>query len=502
MRHPVRSLLTGAAAMALSTGCVSIDAELAERATPPATWAAVSAERAGDVVPVTENWLSDLNDPVVVALVDEAMVNNNDVAAAIARVRSARANAGQTRSQLLPSVSTYLTGSSTRVPGGQGRLDPATGQIIGGNAASSSDSFGLGFQLSWEADLWGRLTDQTRAAYLDVEGQALTTASTRLSIAGATANAYYALAAAQLQRQLSERDVETGEANLRIIERRYNSGLSSSLDVRLARSSLASSRSTLLQRQQTETESARRLEVLVGRYPDGSVLKANALPELSELIGSDGNLVNIGEPTDLIFRRPDILAAEAAVAAAGLRVSAARKEFIPSLSLSASAEETVTSSSAIAFNPDEVFARLIGNLVQPLFQGGRLRAQAMARKADMEAALRSYSQTALQAFEEVENAITAERLLTARLASQKLAFEEAAAAEELTTRQYLGGTTNIFNLINAQQRRISAESGFIAAAQNRLSNRINLYLALGAPFMTPGELAMADAGRGAQGDPS
>ncbi|MEM9988675.1 MAG: TolC family protein, partial [Pseudomonadota bacterium] len=342
----------------------------------------------------------------------------------------------------------------------------------------------LGLNLNWEADLWGRLTDQTRAAYLDAKAADIDYAASQLSIAGATVQSFYAVTEAMLQRQLSERDVQTGEANLRIIERRYARGISRSLDVRLARSSLASSRATLLTRQQAELEAIRRLEVLLGRYPAAELLADNDLPRLPAIIDGEGKLIGLGTPEGLLFRRPDILADEQQLKAAGLRVAAARKAFLPSLSLRGFAQESGTGIEDL-LDIDEVFAQLVASLVQPLFQGGRLMAQAGQQKALMEASLYTYAQTVLLAYEEVENAIAAERLLTAQAEAQRIAFDEAAAAEELTNRQYVQGTTDIFNLINAQQRRITAESQFIAASRGQLTNRINLYLALGTPFQVP-----------------
>ncbi|MEM9422274.1 MAG: TolC family protein, partial [Pseudomonadota bacterium] len=134
---------------------------------------------------------------------------------------------------------------------------------------------------------------------------------------------------------------------------------------------------------------------------------------------------------------------------------------------------------------DSVVANLTANLTQPIFQGGRLRAEARATKADRDAAIYTYADTVLVAYKEVEDALAAEVFLAAQEDAQRTAFEESAASEELTTRQYLNGTRDIFNLINAQQRRITNESQFIAASRARLSNRIDLYLALGAPFKIP-----------------
>ncbi|WP_051881876.1 efflux transporter outer membrane subunit [Parvularcula oceani] len=490
----VRRLLMGGGALALA-GCATIDVE--EPIAPaeiPGDWAAVSdAFAPAGSRPVTEDWLEELSDPTVTPLVAEAIAYNNNLAASAAQVRAVLAQARIQRASLLPQLSAGLNASSTRTPGGAFATTGPNGEIITGTAGpSSSDSYSLGFNASWELDLWGRLTDTTRAAYLDAEAQELDFAAAALSIAGGTAQSFYLLTEARLQRELAERDVEAGEANLNIIERRYDRGISTSLDVRLARASLAQSRAQLIAREQSEREAARQLEVLLGRYPAASVAVSDALPELRTLVSEDGGVVGLGGPEDLLFRRPDVLAAERQLQAAGLRVSAARKALLPTLRLSGSADNRFDTASNITFDPDDVVAQLIGSLVQPLFQGGRIRASIAAQKAQMEAALHVYAQTVLEAYQEVEDAVAAERLLSAQQAARRLAFEEAVAAEELTERQYLSGTTNIFNLISAQQRRIANESQFIAASRARLTNRIGLYLALGAPFTVPAALVSSD----------
>lgn len=469
------------AALLLTSACVSLDAEDAVSSIEtPMSWAALSNEMAAEVAPVTQDWLADIDDDTITSIVSEAVENNNDLGAAAARVKAARQSARATMAGLFPSLSGSLGASRSRSPGGTVQQNGQLVEFQGGY----SNSTNLGLNLTWEADVWGRLTDQTRSAYLQAEAANLDYAAAQLSIAGGAAQAWYALAEARLQRQLSERDVETGEANLRIIERRYDRGISSSLDVRLARSSLASSRATLLSRRQAELEASRRLEVLIGRYPRAALTNLSTLPDLEPMVDGEGAVIGLGDPAGLLFRRPDVLAAEARLESAGLDLSVARKQFLPALQVTGSGSWDDTSVQDL-FDIDQVVANMSARLVQPLFQGGRLKANAAARRHELEASLHDYAQTVLTAYQDVENALAAERFLSGRYDAQRLAFEEAAASEDLTTRQYLSGTTDIFNLISAQQRRISAEAAYISAARARLSNRIDLYLALGAPFDVP-----------------
>lgn len=478
-RKSVWRASVGVAALAMSA-CATPATELAlAPIDTPSQWSAVSEQLAEGVAPISQDWLAELNDPQAAQIVGEALLYNNDLAASASRVKAARERARITAGGLFPSITVGADATRARTPGGL--------QIINGQPVSLggySNSTSLGTNLSWEADIWGANLDATRASFQDARASGLGFAAGQLSIAGASAQAFYGLTEARLQRQLSERDVESQESSLRIIERRYTSGVASSLDLRLARSSLASARATLIGRQQAEKESARRLEVLLGRYPGATIDAASSLPQLAPMVSETGTVIGLGTPESLLFRRPDVLAAEATLKAAGLRVSEARKAFLPTLNVFFAADERGTGLEDI-LDIDSVIAQLVGSLTQPVFQGGRLRANAAAQRHGRDAEIYTYAQTVLTAWREVEDALAAEQYLAAREEEQRLAFEEAIAAEELTNRQYLNGTTNIFNLLNAQQRRIGAESQFIAAQLQRLSNRIDLYLALGAPFEAP-----------------
>ncbi|MEO1658364.1 MAG: efflux transporter outer membrane subunit [Pseudomonadota bacterium] len=457
------------------------------------SWAAISQDRGA--TPVTENWLSDLRDPQVIDIVQIALQQNYDLNATRERFEASLDRARVTRADMLPQINGSGSGTRNRnAPGGFQFGDAS----IGAGDVTYNSNYSLAVQLTWEIDVWGRLADQTRAAYLDADARNLDFAAAQLSVAGNAAQGHYNLAAARLQRQLAERDVETGEANLRVINRRYERGISSSLDLRLARASLAGSQATLEQRRQQELEAARQLEVLLGQYPAASIEAAETLPRLEPIL-EGGTPLALGTPDELLDRRPDVIAAERRLKAAGLRVSAARKAFLPAISLSASASEAALSSPddnadfSDLLDFDNVAADLVGNLTQPLFQGGRLIASERAAKDDAEAALYDYGNTVLTAWREVEDAIAAERFLSEREEALQLSFEERRAVETITRRRYLSGTVDIFDFINSQQRRIEAEGQLIDAQRERLTNRVDLYLALGAPYILEGEAALATA---------
>ena len=510
----------GVALLALITaaGCASINTELLDAHAPaaPAGWTSDDESTFASVP--TGDWLSAFNDPILADLVKEAMQRNNDLLAASANLQAARATARSVRADLLPTLNASPSASRNAIV-----LDPAIAAQSGGagdlgnvRANDLEDQFGvdadndgnldgldfngdglaeaplpnrrfyvnnfrLGATLQWELDLWGRITDETRAAYNDATASLADFEAAQLSIAGAVSQAWFGLIEARQQRELAERDVTARESNLRVTERRYERGVSSSLDLRLSRSALGTSRANLALRQRTEKEAARRLEVLLGRYPGAELEAAEALPSLPTLAGA-------GAPVEILTRRPDLVAAEARMEAAGLRARATSKLLLPRLTISSNISTSGPELSDI-LDPERLAGNIAAGIFQPMFQGGRLLANSKRARKQAEASVLNYAQTVLEAYEEAENAVAAEEYLALREEALKLAFEEAAAAEELTERRYASGAASIFNLLDAQTRRISSEGQYISAQRDRVANRVALYLAIGGEFFTEQDIA-------------
>lgn len=269
-------------------------------------------------------------------------------------------------------------------------------------------------------------------------------------------------------------------------ERRFSRGLSTALDVRTARSTLASADATVASREQASGNAIRRLEILLGRYPAGLIDGNMPLPELPEIAAG-------GAPADLLDRRPDLAAAEARLIAAGFRAEQARLSLLPSLSITARAS---TNEDAIgdALDPARLAGQLISSLTAPIFTGGALQADRDAAIARAESAAENYVSIVLTAWNEVEDTLAADIFLARQETAQMLALEEARLAEELGERQYVNGLISIFNLIDLQTRRLNAESSVISARSARASNRVRYHLALGggAPERTTGELTIQE----------
>jgi NodT family efflux transporter outer membrane factor (OMF) lipoprotein len=471
---------------AFAVSCASLDKSLLEEQTPapPPAWTAnpeASAPPVGD-------WVGAFDDPILRQLIDEALERNHSLLASAASFDQARANARASLAALLPALTAdFNVGRSAIVTRPGAGAEVGVGPGGGGSGRTFVNNTRLGGSVRWELDVWGRLTDEKHAAYRDLGAAYADLEAAELSLAANVAQAWFGLIGARLQRELDERDLVARESDLRVTERRFERGVASSLDVRLSRSNLASARSSLAARQRTEQEASRRLEVLLGRYPAAELEAAASLPSLPLLAGA-------GAPGEILARRPDLVAAEARMESAGLRARVARKELLPQFALSTGANTSGTELSDL-IDPMRLAGNIAGSISQPLFQGGRLLANAKRQRAAAEQAIYNYAQTVLAAYEEAENALAAEAFLAEQESALLVAYEEAAAAEELTRRRYESGAATIFNLLDAQTRRISSESQYISAQQNRVSNRVQLYLAIGGDFLSETKLATLERGK-------
>ena len=443
----------------IATGCASNkNQSLKELPELPSDWATPY-----DGKNEVRGWIESFNDETLPQLINEALLNNRDLRLAAANVKIAKANAGASLAPILPSIS--IGASKNQIS--------SISEINGNVDRNFTYRESLVAQLNWEIDVWGRLSTQSRAAYMDVKSVFADYESARLSIAGLTAQAWYLFSEAKLQTDLAERNLQTRISTLKKVENRYQKGIAQSRDLRLSRSEAESRKAELILRKQTLKEAARNLEIIIGRYPSASILP-NDLPNLPP--GPE-----IGTPNYVLSNRPDIVSAEAQLEAAGLEVTATRLAFLPSLSLTAQ-WSTLERNWSDAFDPDRLAGSIIGSLTQSIFQGGRRIAQTQVSEQQMKIVLENYAKTLLNAAKEVEDSLYSEEILLERESALSNAFNEAKAAEKLTFDQYNKGIATIFELLDAQSRRLSSESLLINSRLLRITNRIKLHLAISSPL--------------------
>lgn len=415
-------------------------------------------------VPISQSWLDDFNEPKLTALVAEAMGANFDLHAATARVAVARAQAVIEGAGRFPEISAAISGARSKR------------NTAGGSAITStrSNTFATNLDIAWEPDVWGRLSNRARASAFDLEASKTDLLAARLSLAAGIAKTWFDIKETQLQVQLAAQTVENFRNNQQIIEEGFRDGINSALEVRLARANVASAQNQLALQRGRRDARIRALEGLLGRYPAGELQTSAELPKVTRDIP-------VGLPSELLERRPDIVTAELRLAAADERVQQASKNRLPSIRLTATGGTSTTEFKDL-LDTDFLIYTIAANLAAPLFQGGRLTAEQERAVANADESLADYAQVLLRAFQEVETALTADRLLAEQETALDKAKEESVAAEVLALEEYRSGLVDIITLLEAQRRSFNSQSSLIEVANQRVQNRIDLYLALGGDF--------------------
>lgn len=410
---------------------------------------------------VESAWWLRFKDERLNALIDEAQRYNTGIGQAEAREQQARAQAEIAGADRLPQLSGAFNASRQKQP------------VPGGDSAIT-ETYGASLNISWEIDLWGRLGAQSEAAREDYLASADTLRSVRQSIAAQSAKAYFAVIEAREQVSFSKETVAALTETARQVGNRADQGAISPADKQLAITNLETARGGLQQRLDAEQRSSRQLETILRDYPAGEIHAPEALPPIPAAPPA-------GLPAELLLRRPDISAAERNLRATGLRTEAARKAFLPAITLTGSAGRQSSELDNLLDGGFSVWS-IAGQIVQPIFQGGRLSASLDLAEARQREAAEAYAETVLQALREVENALAADRYLADREASLLRAAEAAENAQRIAFNRYAQGLTPFITVLESQQRALDTRSAWIAARRARLDNRVDLHLALGGGF--------------------
>jgi NodT family efflux transporter outer membrane factor (OMF) lipoprotein len=435
---------------------------------PPEHWTAATTDHS----PPEKEWWTEFNDPRLGELISVALEQNHDLRAAAMRVDRAAAEARIAGADLKPQVGAGF--NATR----QHQNPAAFGiPIPGAEGGFTSSRLGLSLDVSWEIDLWGRLRAGARAAVAELQATEVDLAGARLSLAGQTAKAWFAVLEAQQQFDLARDSVESFRDVAGEVRSRYKRGLRPAVELRLALSNLAASESLLELRSDQLDRTTRQLEILLGRYPAAALLEKQAAPAIPAL----PDPVPAGLPAELVSRRPDLVAAERRLAATDQRLVQARRSLYPQLSLTASGGRLSTDFDDLLDGDFSVWS-IAGNLLQPIFQGGRLRAGVSRADALNREAIELYTSAVLHAYGEVESALSAEQSLVLR--EQKLAetSHQLAAALRLSEQRYRMGVGDYLTVLTSQTNLLTAESQLITVRRGLLDNRVDLHLALGGGF--------------------
>lgn len=429
----------------------------------PAAW---TEAHAGDGR-LAPDWWTAFRDPRLDTLVARALARNHDLEAAAARLAAAIAQGRIAGAELWPTLDASL--------GADRQRRVFVGFPFGAGVPSITfNQFGVSLATSWELDLWGRVRAGRNAAQASAEAAAADYAAAALSIAGQTCKAWFAAVEAKQQVALADRTVESHETTVARVRQRFARGVGDAVDVRLAESALATARAQAQQRRDALQAALRQVQALAGDYPDAALDPGDTLPPPPPPVPA-------GLPADLVARRPDLVAAERRVLAARFRTDAARAALYPRIALTGSLG-TTTDEFADLLDGDFFVWSIAGNLLQPLFAGGRLRAQVEADEAAAREALAWWSSLVLAAYREVEQALASERHAAAQREALVEAVRQAGAAEALAEQRYDRGLASFLEVLEAQRRALAARTELLAVERRRLDLRVDLCLALGGGF--------------------
>ena len=276
------------------------------------------------------------------------------------------------------------------------------------------------------------------------------------------------------QLRLARSTVATYETTVERVRARFEQGVRSSLDLRLSSASLAASKAKVAEWISLTNQTTRQLEILLGKIPSNKL----EVPENMPLMPST---IPVGIPAEILSRRPDIVAAEQNLNAAGANFQQAKASLYPQINLTSSTG-TSTSELSDLVSGDSLIWNIGVNIVQPLFQGGRLRQNVKIQQANLKAAESNFRSVFINALNEVENALDAEVQLEIMDTSLEEANKQSKAAANIAQERYDQGLENIITLLEARRRSIEAESRWWLIRRQRIDNRINLPLALGGGF--------------------
>jgi outer membrane protein, multidrug efflux system len=458
-----RRLVTIAAfagiALTAAPGCVLKKppdaAELKKEAMPtvetPAAWTA----RGAGPGEVSDNWLASFSDDQLNAAVAEAIANNADLRAGAARVEQAILYARLAGAKLYPSVDLLARGG---------------GKLSG----DSSGLQGAVLTATWELDLWGRVRYGRAAAAADAASAQADFEYARQSLAAMVAKSWFLATEAGLQAEVARATIREGEQLVQLAETRSKVGIGNDEDIYVARASVGTSRDVLRQLELAREQALRALELLIGRYPAAAAAVTAQLPNQPPAVPA-------GLPSQLLERRPDVVAAERRVAAAFNRIHEAKAARLPSITLTTGVS-AISSELFVLKERDNPIWNLGASLLMPIYRGGALKTQVEIRTAEQKQAVAAYASVGLRAFGEVENALSAEiaarereQILTQVLADNRRAYD-------VVQTQYKVGSTDLRYVTQRQLALDASQAALVRMQAEQRVQRVNLHLALGGSF--------------------
>lgn len=447
-------LLTAAAMLALACGATAASEPLQPSRPMPDRW--IYQPEAGQILPDDDDWWRRFEDPTLDSLIRMAAENNYDLRQAAHRREMARIAVDQARSGYWPSLSVSASYGRTR------------------EAGINANSFRTGAQMNWEIDIFGRITASVRNKQESLRASRAEYTGALVSMAAQAATYYVDYRVLQTHLKIAEEHIAKQEKVLKIAEARHEAGLVSKLDVAQAKTVFLSTQASVPQIRQSLRQTLTALAILLGRYPgeiEPLVDGPASLPQYRQIVPA-------GVPADLLRRRPDIIAAEAELAAGAAAVGIAKKEFMPRLTLTGEVGLSSDRIKELGKSQSLVYS-VTPALSWTLFDGFSRRAGVAQAKEQMASLMDSYNLAVLNAVGEADNAMSAYRSAIDAIDIDNDLLEQSAEAFSLSMEQYKQGLTGFNNVVDAQIDWLNTANSLATAKGNALVALIDLYKALG-----------------------
>jgi multidrug efflux system outer membrane protein len=428
----------------------------------PATW---EEQPAGGESIANLDWWELYEDPQLDFLLRTALAENKDRGVALARIVEAGAQVTVVRADQFPFVDVF--GSA-----GRGRQSQI---LVPG--APTQDQFAISAALSFELDLWRKYARATEAARSDLLATESAFRNVTISVVASVASTYLLLLDLDARLEIAHRTAETRAESLRLVSARFEKGTVPELDVNQAQIELAIAEAAVAAFERGVVQAQNALRILLGRNP-GGIARGRPLSE-QPLMPE----VPAGLPSELLQRRPDVVASEQVLIAETARIGVAEALRWPSISLTASFGAVATELSDLNTNEAKAW-NLLAGLAAPIFNSGRLKANARAQRARAEQALLAYEATLQQAFREVEDALVAVRTFRVEHEARTRQVVAARKAARLSRARYDGGIVDYLEVLDTERTLFSSELDESATRQLALNAVVQLYKALGGGWPT------------------
>lgn len=423
--------------------------------------------------PSSDPWWKNFNDPTLDALIARAEKNNFNAAMSLKRIEIARRQLQETKSSYFPTVN---ASAGWNINSNAGAIaDPVM-------KSSSSSYFSMGLDMNWEIDVFGRITAQTKANKAAVAVSKADYDAIIVSLCANVADSYLQLRTYQNQYRVASEHIASQEKVLKIAEARFDAGIGDMLEVTQAKIVLLSTQSSIPGLESGIRTTANALAVLIGEYPESlqpDIMNPEPLPQ-------NPGMPDIGFPADILRRRPDIAAAEMQLAQYAALAGVAKKDFLPTLSISGSVGTSAHRADNL-FGAHSLAYSVAPTLSWTMFDGLARNQRLAEAKLQMEQSVDNYNMTLLNAVEEVENAISRYSAKIKECRMLEALMDESEKSLKLSLDLYKQGLTDFSNVADAQMSYLQNENQLVESKADVLTSLVSLYKALGGGWNSSGQ---------------